>query len=51
VSLPDVAITSAATNMPAGRFTPLGSSDALETPAFCRVVAVARPTSDSAIHF
>jgi len=48
--LPDLTITSA-TNTPAGRFTPPGSSNALETPAFCRVAAVARPTPDSVINF
>jgi len=50
LSLPDVTITSA-TNTPAGRFTPTGSSNSMETPAFCRVVAVATPTSDSIINF
>jgi feruloyl esterase len=49
LNLSDVTITSA-TNMPAGRFTPPGPSNALETPAFCHVVAVARPTSDSVIN-
>jgi feruloyl esterase len=48
--LPDVTITSAA-NLPAGQFIPPGSSNALETPEFCRVVAVAKPTSDSVINF
>ena len=46
---PVVTITSS-TNIPAGRFTPPGSSNALETPEFCRVVAVAKPTSDSVIN-
>ena len=50
LTLPDVTITSA-TDVPAGQFTPPGSANALETPAFCRVLAVARPTSDSAINF
>jgi hypothetical protein len=50
LSLPDVTITSA-TSTPAGRFTPPGSSNVLETPAFCRVAAVAKPTSDSIIKF
>ena len=50
LNLPDVTVTSA-TSMPAGPFTPPGSSNALETPEFCRVVAVARPTSDSVINF
>jgi feruloyl esterase len=50
LNLPDVAVISA-TNMTAGRFIPPGSPDALETPTFCRVVAVARPTSDSVINF
>lgn len=50
LSLPDVTLTSA-TNVAAGQFIPPGSSNALETPEFCRVVAVAKPTSDSAINF
>jgi Tannase and feruloyl esterase len=37
--------------MAAGQFTPPGSSTVLETPEFCRVVAVARSTSDSIINF
>jgi hypothetical protein len=50
VKLPDVILTSA-TNVAVGQFTPPGSSTALETPEFCCVVAVARPTSDSVIKF
>ena len=50
LTLPDVTLTSA-TNVAAGQFTPPGSSAALETPEFCRVVAVAKPTSDSIIVF
>lgn len=50
LTLPDVTLTSA-TKVGAGHFTPPGSSAALETPEFCRVVAVARPTSDSVINF
>ena len=50
LSLPDISVTSA-TNVPAGPFTPPGSSNALDIPEFCRVVAVARPTSDSVINF
>jgi feruloyl esterase len=34
-----------------GNFTPPGRTDSLKTPPFCRVVAVARPTSDSEINF
>ena len=48
--LPDVTLTSA-TNVAAGQFTPPGSSTVLEAPEFCRVVAVATPTSDSVINF
>lgn len=44
-----VTVTSS-TNIPAGRFTPPGSSNALDTPGFCRVVAVAKPTLDSVIN-
>jgi feruloyl esterase len=50
LNLPDVTITSS-TNMPAGRFTPPGSSNSIETHGFCRVIAVAKPTSDSVINF
>jgi feruloyl esterase len=50
LTLPDVTLTSA-TKVAAGQFTPPGSSTALETPEFCRVVGVARPTSDSVINF
>jgi feruloyl esterase len=50
LTLPDVTLTSS-TNVAAGQFTPPGSSTALETQEFCRVVAVARPTSDSVINF
>jgi hypothetical protein len=50
LNLHDVTITSS-TSVPAGQFTPPGSSTALETPEFCRVVAVAKPTSDSVINF
>src|SRR5215831_3208279 len=35
--------------MPAGRFTPPDSSNSIETHGFCRVIAVAKPTSDSVI--
>ena len=47
---PDVTITSG-TGIPAGQFIPPGSSNSVETPEFCRVVAVAKPTSDSIINF
>jgi len=50
LKIPDVTVTSA-TNVAAGQFTPPGSSTALQTPEFCRVVGVARPTSDSVINF
>lgn len=50
LSIPDVTITSG-TNVPAGKFTLPGSGNALQTTEFCRVVAVAKPTSDSIINF
>ena len=50
LNLPDVVITSS-TSVPGGQFTPPGSGTALETAEFCRVVAVAKPTSDSVISF
>ena len=50
VTIAGVSVT-AATDVAAGRFTPAGAEKALDTPAFCRVIAVARPTSDSVINF
>ncbi len=50
LTIPTVMVT-AATLMPAGAFTPPGASTAMTLPAFCRVEAVARPTSDSEIKF
>ena len=50
LTIPSVTIRSA-TPMPAGPFTPTGSRQELTLPAFCRVEAVARPTSDSEIKF
>src|SRR5215471_13992299 len=50
LTIPGVTVTSA-TDIASGQFTAPGSSTALETPEFCRVVAVARPTSDSVINF
>jgi feruloyl esterase len=43
-------ITSA-DDVPAGSYTPAGTSRAMNVPAFCRVAAVSRPGSDSEIHF
>jgi len=50
--LPDVTIESSA-SVPAGSFTPPSPAGAppLRVPAFCRVAAVARPTTDSHINF
>src|ERR1700730_664923 len=50
LTLPALTLT-ASTNVAAGQFTLPGSSNRLETPEFCRVVAVAKPTSDSVINF
>jgi len=50
LTIPSVTIRSA-TPMPAGGFTPPGSRQELALPGFCRVEAVARPTSDSEIRF
>ena len=50
LSLPDVRITFAG-SVPGGHFSPPDSSNVLDTGAFCRVVAVAKPTSDSVINF
>ncbi len=46
---PVFAITSS-TTIPVGRFTPPSSQEPLNTPEFCRVVAVAKPSSDSVIN-
>jgi feruloyl esterase len=51
LNLPDVTITSA-TSEPAGTFTPPPPYAPIPNlPAFCRVVGVATPTSDSVINF
>ncbi|HMC59096.1 MAG TPA: tannase/feruloyl esterase family alpha/beta hydrolase, partial [Candidatus Solibacter sp.] len=50
LTLPGVAIDIAQA-VPAGSFTPPGSAPIASLPAFCRVAAVIRPTSDSNIQF
>jgi pimeloyl-ACP methyl ester carboxylesterase len=50
LTIPSVTIRSA-TSMAAGAFTPPGSRQEMTLPAFCRVEATARPTSDSEIKF
>ena len=51
LNLPDTAITSA-TSIPAGTFVPPPPYQPIPNlPAFCRVVGVATPTSDSVINF
>jgi len=50
LTIPDVTIN-AATAVAAGGFTPPGVQVAMALPAFCRVEATARPTSDSEIKF
>src|SRR3954464_4794530 len=50
LTIPNITIRSA-TVMPPGPFTPAGAQNALTLPAFCRVEATARPTSDSDIKF
>src|SRR5438067_754688 len=50
LTIPAVTIRSA-TAVSAGPFTPPGAQAALTLPAFCRVEATARPTSDSDIRF
>ena len=50
LTIPSVTITAAA-EVAAGAFTPPGTQTALTLPAFCRVEATARPTSDSEIKF
>ncbi len=48
LAIPDVTISSAAL-VEAGPFTPSGSRRPVTVPAFCRVVGLATPTSDSRI--
>jgi len=50
LTIPGVTIRSAA-NVAAGPFTPPGARQEMQLPAFCRVEATARPTSDSEIKF
>jgi len=50
LTIPNVVIN-AATAVPAGAFSPPGSTSPITLPAFCRVEATARPTSDSDIRF
>jgi len=50
LTIPDVTVN-AATIVAAGGFTPPNAQQALTVPAFCRVEATARPTSDSEIKF
>jgi feruloyl esterase len=51
LTIPLITISSA-TEIAAGMFTPPGARiHALDVPAFCRVAAIARPTSDSEIRF
>ena len=50
LTIPNVSIR-LASNVPAGPFTPPGVRQEMTLPAFCRVEAVARPTSDSEIRF
>ncbi|MEJ8814300.1 tannase/feruloyl esterase family alpha/beta hydrolase [Variovorax ureilyticus] len=50
LTLPNATITSAQ-SIPAGTYTPPGFGPITNLPAFCRVVGVIRPTSDSSIGF
>jgi tannase/feruloyl esterase len=50
LTIPGVSVRSAAA-VAAGPFTPPGARQDMTLPAFCRVEAVARPTSDSEIKF
>src|SRR5262249_37886838 len=50
LTIPAITIRSS-TSVAAGPFTPPGASTAMTLPAFCRVEATARPTSDSDIRF
>src|SRR5947199_2757873 len=50
LTIPNITIKSASP-VAAGPFTPPGASAAMTLPPFCRVEAIARPTSDSEIKF
>ena len=50
ITIPGVSITFS-NDVVSGQFTPPGEDKMLDTPAFCRVVATARPASDSVINF
>jgi pimeloyl-ACP methyl ester carboxylesterase len=50
LTIPTITIRTA-TAVVAGPFTPPGASNAMTLPAFCRVEATARPTTDSEIKF
>src|SRR4029077_2832340 len=50
LTIPTITIRSA-TAVHAGPFTPPNASNAMTLPAFCRVEATARPTTDSEIKF
>jgi feruloyl esterase len=50
LTIPNVTVNGA-TLVPAGQFSPTGSGAGMAVPAFCRVEATARPTSDSEIKF
>ncbi len=50
IAISGASVTSAS-DVAAGHFSPPRSDKALDTPAFCRVVAMAKPSSDSVINF
>lgn len=50
IAIPGVSIK-CSNDVVSGQFTPPGSDKVLATPSFCRVVAVANPTSESIINF
>src|SRR5436309_1062583 len=50
LTIPTVTIRSA-TAVIAGPFTPPGAANTMTLPAFCRIEATARPTTDSEIKF
>lgn len=50
LTIPNITVNASAL-IPAGLFSPPGSQVPLTLPAFCRVEATARPTSDSEIRF
>src|SRR4051794_14404963 len=51
LSLPNNTTVTLAASIPAGPYVRMGTTAPVDVPAFCRVVGVSKPTSDSVINF